>query len=86
MEAILIGLIGGLAATGAMTLVEFPFWKRWGLQGVLEWHENQVLTSRFFNLDEKRLHFSGIFGLHFFERHFRRARSGRGALPNSSAQ
>lgn len=65
MEAILIGLIGGLAATGAMTLVEFPFWKRWGLQGVLEWHENQVLTSRFFNLDEKRLHFSGIFGLHF---------------------
>jgi hypothetical protein len=64
-EAVLIGLAGGLAATAAMTLLELPFWKRWGLQGVLEWHENQVLTCRFFKLDEKRLHFSGILGLHF---------------------
>jgi hypothetical protein len=65
VEAVLIGLAGGLAATGVMTLLELPFWKRWGLRGILEWHENQVLTCRFFKLDEKRLRFSGIFGLHF---------------------
>ena len=52
-------------ATTAMTLMELPFWRMWRLQGVLEWHENQMLISKFLSLDEKQLHFSGIFGLHF---------------------
>ena len=52
-------------ATATMTLTEWIFWKKWGLQGVLEWHENQMLISRFLKLDKKRLHFLGIFGLHF---------------------
>jgi hypothetical protein len=62
---ILAGLAGGLVATASMTLTEWIFWKKWGLQGVLEWHENQMLISRFLKLDKMRLHFSGIFGLHF---------------------
>ena len=62
---ILTGLAGGLVATATMTLTEWIFWKKWGLQGVLEWHENQMLISRFLKLDKKRLHSSGIFGLHF---------------------
>lgn len=60
-----IGLGCGLAATAAMVTVELPVWKRWGLRGVLEWHENQVLTSRILRLDEKQLHLTGIFALHF---------------------
>ena len=52
-------------ATTAMTLMELPFWKMWRLHGVLEWHENQVLITKFLSLDEKKLHFSGIFGLHY---------------------
>lgn len=59
------GLAASLAATVAMTLVEIPFWKKWGITGVLEWHENQVLVSKFFGFDENKLNFPGIFLLHF---------------------
>jgi hypothetical protein len=59
------GLIGGLLATGAMTIIELPFWRRWKLQGVLEWHENQILISRLLKSDERRLNYAGIFALHF---------------------
>lgn len=67
MEMLMIsrGLLGGLVATSVMTLLEVLLWKRWKLQGVLEWHENQILTSRFLKLDEQTTHFSGIFALHF---------------------
>ena len=40
-------------------------WRLWKLTGVFEWHENQVLISKFFRLDVKRLNFPGIFLLHF---------------------
>jgi hypothetical protein len=59
------GLVGGLLATGAMTIIELPFWRRWKLQGVLEWHENQILISRLLRSDERRLNYAGIFALHF---------------------
>jgi hypothetical protein len=59
------GLAASLAATTAMTLVEIPFWKKWGIKGVLEWHENQVLVSKLFGVDQSRLDFPGIFLLHF---------------------
>jgi hypothetical protein len=65
LSSVVIGLAGGIVATTAMTLMELPFWKLWRLHGVLEWHENQVLISKFLSLDEKKLHFSGIFGLHY---------------------
>jgi len=63
--SVLISLFGGLVATLAMTIIEIPAWKRWGLKGVLEWHENQVLSTKFFKLPDNILHFKEIFLLHF---------------------
>jgi hypothetical protein len=49
-----------------MTLTEIPPWKKWGLHGVFEWHENQILSNRMLHLsDKKQIHFAGIFFLHF---------------------
>jgi hypothetical protein len=71
----LIGLMGGIISTAVMTLTEIPSWRRWGLHSVFEWHENQVLSSRFLRIfsyrtrnDDKNktpIHFKGIFFLHF---------------------
>ena len=58
-------LFAGFISTGVMTILEIPFWKRWGLTGILEWHENQILTCKFFRLASNNLHFWGIFLLHF---------------------
>lgn len=60
-----VALLIGIFATLIMTLIEIPAWRRFGLRGVLEWHENQVLSVKFFRLDESRLHVKGIFFLHF---------------------
>lgn len=62
---ILSSLFAGFVSTGLMTILEIPFWKRWGLTGILEWHENQILTCKFFRLASNNLHFWGIFLLHF---------------------
>jgi hypothetical protein len=62
------GLIGGIISTAAMTLSEIPSWKRWGLHGVFEWHENQIITPHLLHLsDAKRNknHFKGVFFFHF---------------------
>ena len=62
------GLIGGIMSTAAMTLSEIPSWKRWGLHGVFEWHENQILTMRLLHLSDakrKKNHFKGVFFFHF---------------------
>jgi uncharacterized membrane protein len=60
----LAGVIGGIVATALMTLTEIPSWKKWGLHGVFEWHENQVLSEKFFRISEK-IDFRGIFVFHF---------------------
>jgi hypothetical protein len=66
LYSFLIGLIGGIVSTSIMTLTEIPSWKRWGLHGVFEWHENQILSNRLLRLsDRKGIHFGGIFFLHF---------------------
>lgn len=62
---IISGLSVGLVATLLMTLFEIPFWKKWGLKGVLEWHENQILYAKLTNNKEERLNSFGIFLLHF---------------------
>ena len=63
----LIGLLGGIVSTVIMTLTEIPSWKRWGLPGVFEWHENQVITRRLFKLsnDNDNINFKGVFFFHF---------------------
>ncbi|HYB03538.1 MAG TPA: hypothetical protein VED17_03690 [Nitrososphaerales archaeon] len=39
----LAGLVSGIA----MTLLEFPFWKKWGMEGVSEWQVNWVMMTCF---------------------------------------
>ena len=64
---LVVGLLGGAVSTAVMTLTEVPSWKRWGLHGVFEWHENQVITRRLFKLpyENNNIHFKGIFFFHF---------------------
>lgn len=63
--SLFLGFSGGLFSTLLMTFTEIPSWKRWGLQGVLEWHENQVITEKFLKLSSEKMYFKGMFALHF---------------------
>ncbi len=65
LDDFLTGLIGGIVATIVMTMSEIPAWKKWGLFGVFEWHENQLLSSKFFRIPQKKINFRYIFLLHF---------------------
>ena len=51
-----------------MTIFEIPFWKYWGITGILEWHENQVLVSKsvekFMKIKYNEISYFGIFLLH----------------------
>jgi len=64
-DTIFCGLVSGIAATAVMTVTEIPSWRKWGLLGVFEWHENQVLSTRFFHIPRDKLCFKYIFFLHF---------------------
>lgn len=65
VDAIFSGLVSGIVATAVMTVTEIPSWRKWGLLGVYEWHENQVLSTRFFHVPRNKLSFKYIFFLHF---------------------
>jgi len=43
---VLKGLVVGLTSTVVMSLLEYPIWRRWGLEMVTEWHLNQVIAGR----------------------------------------
>ncbi len=62
------GIVAGLVSTCLMTIFEIPFWRIWGIAGVLEWHENQILTSKLkrkFTKDEHNaVSYTGILVLH----------------------
>ncbi len=63
---LVLGAIAGLLGTIVMCVIEILPWKKWGLPGVFEWHENQVLVVKFFKFKNNgRPHYSGILGLHF---------------------
>ncbi len=64
-ETFLFSIGVGLCATIVMTIIEIPAWRKFGLRGVLEWHENQVLSTKFFRLSGSDLHTKGILLLHF---------------------
>ena len=64
-DTIFCGLVSGIIATALMTLTEIPSWRKWGLLGVFEWHENQVFSTRFFHIPRDKLCFKYIFFLHF---------------------
>lgn len=46
--SVLLDLLGagpaGLSAGLLMTLFEYPFWKKWGLEAVAEWQVNTVMV------------------------------------------
>ena len=63
--AIFSGLVSGIVATVVMTVTEIPSWRKWGLQGVFEWHENQILSARFFRIPREKISIKYIFFLHF---------------------
>jgi ribose/xylose/arabinose/galactoside ABC-type transport system permease subunit len=66
LYCVFISLFAGIVSTAMMTLTEIPSWKRWGLHGVFEWHENQAIITYVFHLsDNKKIHFREIFFLHF---------------------
>jgi uncharacterized membrane protein YagU involved in acid resistance len=66
LSYLVVGLLSGAVSTAVMTLTEIPSWKRWGLPGVFEWHENQVITRRLLKLpNENNINFKGIFFFHF---------------------
>jgi uncharacterized membrane protein YagU involved in acid resistance len=67
LSYLVVGLLSGAVSTAIMTLTEIPSWKRWGLHGVFEWHENQVITKRLFKLpnENNNIHFKGVFFFHF---------------------
>jgi len=64
-DAIFSGLVSGIVATAVMTVTEIPSWRKWGLLGVFEWHENQLLSTRFFHIPPEKISFKYIFFLHF---------------------
>lgn len=64
-DVIFCGLVSGIVATAVMTVTEIPSWRKWGLLGVFEWHENQLLCTRFFHIPRDKLYFKYIFFLHF---------------------
>ena len=47
-----------------MSLFELPFYLRWGITAVFEWHENLVLSSKIAGRDLK-LSWAGILSLHY---------------------
>ena len=69
----IIGLVAGILSTAVMTITEMSSWKRWGIHGVFEWHENYIIIKRlrqflhFSNTIDIGVesHFKGIFFLHF---------------------
>jgi hypothetical protein len=64
-DAIFSGLVSGIVATAVMTITEIPSWRKWGLLGVFEWHENQLLSTKFFHISPEKISFKYIFFLHF---------------------
>jgi hypothetical protein len=65
LNLLTLGIFSSMIATTIMTLYEIPFWRKWGLKGVFELHENQILSIRFFGLSRRVVQYRGIFFLHF---------------------
>ncbi len=60
-----LGAAAGFSATALMTLFEYPFWRRIGIGGVVEWEVNQILVSWILTRDHTRTQgLRGALGMH----------------------
>jgi hypothetical protein len=68
IKLIIDGISAGLISTTIMTMLEIPFLRIWGIQGYLEFHENQILASnlikKFKRTENNSTSYIGIFLLH----------------------
>jgi hypothetical protein len=68
IKLIIDGISAGLISTTIMTMLEIPFLRIWGIQGILEFHENQILISslikKFKRTENNSTSYIGIFLLH----------------------
>jgi hypothetical protein len=68
IKLIIDGISAGLISTTIMTMLEIPFLRIWGIQGILEFHENQILVSnlikKFKRTENNSTSYIGIFLLH----------------------
>jgi len=56
----LSGFYAGVIATLGMSLVEYPIWHHWGLDGVAEWRLNQAIVARFSRKPEEDVVVEGL--------------------------
>jgi hypothetical protein len=64
LTEIFAGLVAGLVATAAMSLTEYPIWRRWGIEGVSEWNLNQAIMARLLQRPPQEVVAQGLI-LHF---------------------
>jgi hypothetical protein len=64
LTEIVRGLASGFVATAGMSLIEFPIWRKWRMEGVIEWHMNQSLMARLLRRPPQYLVSQGLI-LHF---------------------
>src|SRR6266852_1207396 len=64
---LLAACFAGLVAAISMTLVEIPFWKKWGMEGVAEWQVNSVIVCVLIRkFTRRRVVSSMIVAMHLF--------------------
>ncbi len=59
-NSILAGILAGILATVVMTIYQLPFYRLWGLTGILEWHENACISSWFIERKPEELVAQGM--------------------------
>ncbi len=49
LDYFVIGLLSGVIPTVFMTIFEFPFYRIWGIRGVYELHESEIIACKITN-------------------------------------
>ena len=44
--SLFVGLVSGTCSTFVMTVFEIPFYRLWGIKGVYEFHESEMMISK----------------------------------------
>ena len=49
IDYLIVGLIAGILPTVVMSIFEYPFYKNWGIKGVYELHESEMMFCKLAN-------------------------------------